>query len=65
MDKCPHCGSMMGVYRTYTGVQYYDWNGEPAGFQEDPNEAQSVFVRCISCNRKISMRRILKGGAEV
>jgi hypothetical protein len=27
MEKCPYCDSNSGVYTTFTGKQYYDWNG--------------------------------------
>ena len=60
MDRCPYCGFDQGVYRTYTGTQFYHWNGEPAGFNTDVSENQIIFVHCVRCHKKISMRRILR-----
>lgn len=59
MNKCPYCGSDKGVFTTFTGTQYYKWNGETNGYS-DFAETESKFARCISCNRKISMNRIQK-----
>lgn len=64
MDKCPYCGNDGGVYRTYTGVQYYYWDGEPCGFNADVSDNQRVYCRCVRCNRKISMKRLLKEAEE-
>lgn len=63
MDKCPHCGSSDGVYRTFTAIQYYDFNGDPAGCSQDGYENQKTFARCIHCEKKISLNRILKEAA--
>lgn len=60
MERCPYCGYEGGVYRTYTGKQYYYWDGEPAGYNDDVYDNQKTFVRCIKCNRRISMKRILE-----
>lgn len=60
MDSCPYCGSTLGVYKTYTGMQYYDFKGEAAGFHADVQENQKVFARCIHCERKISLNRIMR-----
>lgn len=60
MDKCPYCGSENGVYRTYTGTQFYYWDGEPAGYNADVPENQNKFVRCMDCKRKIMMKRLLE-----
>lgn len=58
MERCPYCGSDGSVYRTYTGKQYYYWDGEPCGYDADVSENQSKFVRCTNCNRKISMDKL-------
>lgn len=58
MEKCPYCGSEDGVFTTYTGKQYYYWNGEPCGYNADVPDNQRKFVRCINCKRKISMKRL-------
>lgn len=59
MDKCPHCGSRNGVYTTFTGIQRYDFNGDPAGCSlDDAMENQWVMARCLHCDRKISLKRI-------
>ena len=58
MDKCPNCGSTLGVYKTYTGVQYYDFDGNDAGYYADVPENQKTFARCIKCQKKISLDRI-------
>lgn len=61
MDKCPYCGSSSGVERTFTGVQFYDWNGEPAGWLSDIGpENQKIFARCVKCKKRVSMSRILR-----
>lgn len=60
MKRCPHCGDDGGVYRTYTGAQYYFWNGKPSGFDADVSDDQTTYARCVRCNRKISMKRILR-----
>ena len=64
MDKCPYCGSAKGVYKTYTGMQYYDFDGNAAGYHADDPENQKKFARCIHCDRKISLSRIRKEAAE-
>lgn len=64
MDRCPHCGSDLGVYKTYTGKQYYGFDGEDAGFYADVPENQKVFARCIHCDKKISLVRIKKEWRE-
>lgn len=58
MDKCPYCGSDDGVFTTYTGTQYYDWNGEPCGYDNDVSDNQIKFARCIKCNRKIAKKKL-------
>lgn len=58
MDKCPYCGSDKGVSTKFTGFQYYSWDGEPQGYSDLENE--NVIAKCVSCNRRISMKRILK-----
>lgn len=58
MDKCPYCGSNSGVYTTYTGRQFYYWDGEPCGYDSDVPENQNKFARCVNCNRKISIRKL-------
>ena len=58
MEKCHYCGSEDGVFTTYTGKQYYYWNGEPCGYNADVPDNQRKFVRCINCKRKISMKRL-------
>lgn len=58
MDKCPYCGFDGGVYTTYTGKQYYDWDGEPCGYNSDVSENQRKFARCVKCNKKIAIKRL-------
>ena len=64
MDRCPYCGSKTGIYKTYVGIQYYDWSGEPSGFNDDMVEKQRMFVKCIKCHKRISMKRILESNNE-
>ena len=65
MDKCPHCGSIKGVYKTFSAIQYYDFSGNPAGYSlDDGIESQKVMVRCLHCDRKISLKRIVKEAGE-
>lgn len=58
MKCCPHCGSSSGLAREFTGVQYYDWSGEPTGYDVNASENQSVYVCCVSCGRRFSLGRI-------
>mgnify|MGYP006979796456 CR=1 FL=1 len=58
MQRCPYCGSEDGVFTTYTGKQFYFWNGEPAGYNADVPENQHKFARCISCERKVMLSRL-------
>lgn len=58
MERCPYCGSDKGVSTKFVGYQYYSWNGEPQGYSDGENE--STFARCLSCNRRISIKKILK-----
>lgn len=64
MDRCPYCGSEDGVYTTYTGRQYYWWDGEPSGFNADVSDNQRTFARCVKCQKKISMARIRREAME-
>lgn len=57
MNKCPYCGSSDGVYTTFVGIQYYQFNGEPDGHSTDTNE--SKFAKCRRCGRRILLKRIL------
>lgn len=58
MKQCPHCGSDIGLYRNYTGTQYYNWDASPAGCHADEPETQLVYARCINCGRKFNLTRI-------
>lgn len=58
MVKCPYCGSTDGVYTTYTGRQFYTWDGEPLGYDSDVYENQRKFARCVKCDRKIGIKRL-------
>ena len=58
MKKCPYCNSDKGVFTAFVAYQYYSWEGNPMGYSD--GDTESVFARCISCNRKISMKRILR-----
>lgn len=60
MDKCPYCGSDRGLFRTYTGTQYYGWDGEPAGYDDQVFDNQRVYARCVRCERRISLERVKK-----
>lgn len=61
MDRCPHCGSTNGVYTTFTAMQYYDFNGNPAGYSlDDAMENRRVMARCLHCDKKISFVRIAR-----
>lgn len=63
MQRCPYCGSEDGVFTTYTGKQFYFWNGEPAGYNADVPENQHKFARCISCERKVMLSRLAEEDA--
>ena len=58
MQRCPYCGSEVGVFTTYTGRQFYFWNGEPAGYNADVPENQHKFARCLNCERKVKLSRL-------
>ena len=60
MEKCPYCGSKTGAYTVFMGRQYYTWNGEPCGYDEDATEKQRIYARCVKCNRRGSMKLISK-----
>ena len=59
MDRCPYCGSTRGVFTTFIGMQYYSWNGEEDGYSTDESN-ESSFAKCVSCGRRVSMKRIKK-----
>ena len=48
--KCKHCKSVIGFYTKLKGVQYYNANAEPQGFEVD---TQGVSVYCENCNRRV------------
>ena len=58
MEKCPHCGSDTGLYRNFTGNQYYGWDGSPSGCFLDGPEKQSVYAMCIHCGKRFNLDRI-------
>lgn len=58
MQRCPYCGSEVGVFTTYTGRQFYSWDGEPAGYNADVPENQHKFARCLNCERKVKLSRL-------
>lgn len=60
MEKCPHCGSENGAYTTYTGKQYYDWDGEPCGFNADVPDNQRAYVRCVDCGKRVAKARLVR-----
>lgn len=64
MERCPHCGSEDGVFTTYTGTQFYYWDGEPAGYNADVPENQRKFAKCIACKRKIMLSRLSENGTK-
>lgn len=47
--KCKHCGSDVGFYTKLKGVQYYDNNAEPKGFDV---YTQGVSVYCQNCDKR-------------
>lgn len=47
--KCKHCGSDIGFYTKIKGVQYYNENGEPQGFEVD---TQGLSVYCQNCDKR-------------
>ena len=47
--KCKYCGSDIGFYTKIKGVQYYDENAEPQGFEVD---TQGLSVYCQNCDKR-------------
>ena len=47
--KCKHCGSDIGFFAKIRGVQYYDENAEPQGFEVD---TQGCSIYCRNCNKR-------------
>ena len=47
--KCKYCRSDIGFYTKIKGVQYYDENAEPQGFEVD---TQGVSVYCQNCDKR-------------
>ena len=64
MKRCPNCGSDTGLYKNYTGTQYYNWDGSPAGCHEDSPEKQSVYAMCINCGKRFNLSRIERLACE-
>ena len=61
--KCKHCGSDMGFYTKIKGVQYYDENAEPQGFEVD---IQNFSVYCQNCNKRVfSTSEFFKKGRQL
>lgn len=58
MKQCPYCGSDLGLYRNYTGTQYYNWDGSPAGCNADCAEKQAIYAMCIRCGKRFNLSRI-------
>lgn len=58
MDRCPYCGSTVGLFskEMVRYSQYYKFDGEPDGY----SEFDTVKVRkttplyCISCEKRIT-----------
>ncbi len=48
--KCKHCGSDIGFYTKIKGVQYYNENAEPQGFEVD---TQGCAVYCQMCDKRV------------
>ena len=57
MNKCPHCGSDLGVYsKEYVRyAQFYDWDGEPDSYSdpEDLRYRKTTPVYCIKCDKYV------------
>ena len=64
MQRCPYCGSEDGVFTTYTGRQFYFWDGKPAGYNADVLENQRKLVRWLSCKRKVELSRLAEEDAD-
>ena len=57
MMTCPRCRSDKGLYTTIKIIQYYDWNGDSAGYSDD-YEDESKYGKCINCGKKILLRKV-------
>lgn len=57
---CPNCGSNKGIYTTIKVVQYYDWNGEPAGYSDD-YEDENRYAKCMNCGKRFLLKKVREG----
>lgn len=58
MDKCPYCGSEMGLFSKEVGRfdQYYRFNGEPGGYSDLDVvcRRKSTPLYCIKCRKRVT-----------
>ena len=52
---CPKCGSADGYVSSVSGIQYYDADGEPKGYECD---SEGPTVTCIRCGKWFRRSRL-------
>ncbi len=57
--ECPHCKSNRGLFTTFKGVQYYNFDGTENGYNED-RSTETVWAYCISCGKPVCRTAELK-----
>lgn len=56
MHRCPHCGSIKGLYSKYTlyGLQrYYGFNGSCEDNMDNAHQKGGQILYCQNCNKAI------------
>lgn len=57
ITECPYCGSDRWLYSKFTGLQLYNYDGNPCGYDTEycgATETKSLW--CYNCNRKVTTR---------
>lgn len=49
---CPHCGASAGVWQKFEAIQYYDADGKPDGYNNEPF-SEGKMLYCNKCNKSV------------
>ena len=52
-DKCPYCGSDLGLYIIVSSPQEYTIHGEACGYYPDAG-TESDIMHCLKCDKAIT-----------